>query len=1148
MSTVPSVLPRALRQLPATALVVAISGLVAPASSGGATAQAAPTSPAATSLLDRPARLRVRDVGLADALAELERRSGVSLAFSPSLLTNKRVQRCACGDVTVADALAELLADTPFTFHESADEIVVVPIDEHAVTIGTPIPTTEPTGALGLVMPVATASIDSATVTGKITTDAGTPIGAAVVSIPSLRLSATTNDAGVYVIPIPTERFVARSDSLRVTRIGYRPATVRFTMESGRVTVDVTMSAQAISLEQVVVTGTAGNQERRAQAALVATVDAAEIAKQAPVTSVTQLLEARVPGVSITEGSGTTGSATRLLVRGAASISLSNQPLVFVDGVRVDGGFRALFNVSGSGSASSGQAPSTLNDLNPSDIESIEIVKGPAAATLYGADASAGVIQIITKKGRVGNKAFSQDVTLEYNGIDPNFTVPTNYAKCTAALIAPASTNPLCRNGQVNQIVSDNPAERMNAFRSGEMYALDYSARGGGDTFGYYVSGGIDNEQGTTPNNTQKQRTGRGSFTLTPNSKTTLDATFGVSRNSYDLSRNDQDTYGYYVESAFGSPLTVTDASGSIAGGTLLGNATLQSLSAIQARTSALRAMPNVQLRYSPISWFTNRVTVGADLTQADGVQLYPKNNFGWYPDRTPFGNDLTTARREDRLYTVDYLGNLRFDVAAGLTSDLSFGSQYINRFTDQLNGAGQGLISNEALLVTNANTSVVGQNFSEQRSIGVFVQEQLGYRDRLYLQFGLRGDRNSSFGSDVGTFYLPKFGASYVISEESFFNGLRSTIPTLRLRAAYGTTGRSPSSGAIQTYNTAKFVNESNAAELGVTPGDPGNPDLKPERGKEFEAGLDAGFLDNRAGIELTYFNKKSTDLIVNVPTAPSSGFGGSQANIGEVLNSGLEFTLRGTPVSTRAFAWDATLAGSTLHNEITELGTVGTFINNFRAFVEGRQVAAYWAHKVRRVDATTNRAITSDTAEFIGNQLPTFQASLVNTFTLFGNVRVYGLLESKRGYYVYNVNQENRERARQNAANVVLPAEQGGFSAEERTRRLGPYVTETTGLNPGISNVKSPYIQKGDHIRLREVSVTYILPTWVARKARASGASLTVGGRNLGLWKSEYEGDDPDVLGLGTTAAGQNQLFNADVFTTPPNRRFIVRLNVQF
>jgi len=1144
------------------ALASLAAGLLAPAAIGAAAAQAAAVSDAGSALLGRPARLRVHDISLADALGQLERQSGVPLAYSPSLLPAGRSLHCACADATIGEALQQLLAGAPFTFREVDGQVVVAPVARAGVRAAggesadaTPIPAPEAAGAFGLVMPTAPAqatAADSATVTGRVTSDAGAPIAAAIVSIPSLRLSSTTNDAGVYRIQVPPDRFVARGDTLRVTRLGYRPATARFTLAPGRVDVDVVLSSQAVSLEQVVVTGTAGNQERRAQAAVVATIDAADVARQAPISNVTQLLESRVPGVSLTEGSGATGTATRILIRGAASISLSNQPLVFIDGVRADGGFRALMNVSGTGSASSGQAPSTLNDLNPADIESIEIVKGPAAATLYGADASAGVIQVITKRGRVGNRSFTQDVSLEYNVLNPNFEVPTNFATCTAALIAPASRNPLCRGKELNTIISDNPAERIDAFRNGWMGSLDYSARGGGENFGYYASVGIDNEQGTTVNNTLKQRTGRGSFTFTPNAKLTFDLSFGLSRNDYDLPRSDQDTYGYYIQSAFGSPRNVVEGpNGELTGGMLFGNTSLESLSAIISRSSALRTMPTAQVRYAPISWFTNRITLGADITQANGFQLFPKNSFGWYPDHTPFGSDVTAIRSNDRFYTVDYLGNIRAEFGAGkrFSSDLSFGSQYINRSSDRLTGTGQGLISNEAILVTNANTSTVGQGFGEQRSIGLFVQEQIGLNNRMFLQLGLRGDRNSSFGSDVGTFYLPKFGASYVVSEEPFWKDrLASLVPTLRLRAAYGTTGRSPSSGAIQTYGTSKFVNESGAAELGVTPGDPGNPELKPERGKEFEAGFDAGFLNDRVGLELTYFNKKSTDLIVAVPTAPSSGFGGSIANIGEVENTGWEFSARATPVSRRNFAWDASLNGSTLHNEILELGTVGTFINNFRVYTKGHQLGAYWAHRVRSVDVATGRATTSDTAEFIGNQLPTFQASLTNTFTLFRNVRVSALLESKRGYYVYNVNQENRDRNTRNTPDVVFPADQGGYSPEERLRRLGPYVSEKTGAAVGVSNVKDPYMQKGDHIRLREVSATLMLPASLARRAGVSGASLTVGGRNLGLWKSDYEGDDPDVLGVGSAASGVNQLFNADVFTVPPNRRWIVRLNFQF
>lgn len=1003
----------------------------------------------------------------------------------------------------------------------------------------------------------AQASADSATVTGTVTNEGGIPIGNARVTLLGLQLSTTTNDAGTFRLGIPAARFVARQDTVRVVRLGFRPQNVAVTLAPGRVVVDVVMTAQALQLERVLVSGAVGNQERRAQSAVVATIDASDVVREAPVSNVTQLLSARVPGVIVTEGSGVTGTANRILIRGAASITLSNQPLVFIDGVRVDGGFRALMNVSGSGAASSGQAPSTLNDLNPADIETIEVVKGPAAATLYGADASAGVIQIITKKGHVGSRSFTQDLTTEYDVIEPNFTVPTNYAKCTAALITPTSTNPLCRGQELNALISDNPAERMGFFSNGWMGSAQYNIRGGGDNYGYFASFSGTNEQGTTLNNTLKQRSGRGAFTFIHSPKLTFDLNYLLAKNDYELPRSDQDTYGYYVESVFGSPLTVRrgvlrpgDTDSVLVGGTLIGSATLESLSSIASRNSALRTTPSVQVRYAPLSWFTNRLTLGADITQADGFILFPKNNFGWYPDRVPYGNDLTSIRQDDRFYTVDYLGNLRseFGTEKQFSSDLSFGSQYISRTSDRLTGSGSGIISNEATLVTNATSSTVSQGFGESRSLGLFVQEQVGFRDRLFLQAGLRADRNSAFGEEVGTFYLPKFGASWVVSRETFWRDWLTKVPTLRVRAAYGTTGRSPSSGALQTYAASKFVNESGAVELGVSPADPGNPDLKPERGKELEAGFEAGFLDDRLGLELTYFNKKSTDLIVAVPTAPSSGFGGSIANIGEVENRGIEFLLRASPVSTAAFSWDATLAGATLHNEILELGTVGTFINNFRAFTQGRQVGAWWAHRVRSVDASANRAITSDTAEFIGNQLPTFQATLANTVTFFRNFRLYALLESKKGYYAYNVTQENRDRSRQNSAQVQLPVDEGGYSPEERLGRLGPYFGETTNATVGIANVKSPYIQKADHVRLREVSVTWTVPASLLRTARVTGASITLGGRNLALWKSDYEGDDPDVLGLGSTATGLNQLFNADVFTTAPSRRYVVRLNVQF
>ena len=989
------------------------------------------------------------------------------------------------------------------------------------------------------------------TITGVVRSEGGNPIANARVTLARTRSAAITDNAGRYRIITPSES-MGGADTLRVERIGYASAALPVQLVNGAVRIDVSLELQPVALDEIVVTGTAGNQQRRAQAAVVAAVDAADVLARAPVANVMQVLQARVPGLVITETSGMSGSSARINVRGAASISLSNQPLVFLDGIRIDGGSRGLVNVSGAGSV--GQAPSALNDLNPSDIESIEIVKGPAAATLYGADASAGVIQIITKKGQLGNRTFTQEILIEYDRITPHFTVPTNFARCVATVVGPDSTNPLCRGRQVGALISDNPAERIDAFRDGWSGTVRYQGRGGGENYGFFASFGFANEQGTTRNNELEQHTGRLNFTVMPASTLTFDASFAISRTEHDLPRSDQDAYGYYVQSVLGSPLTVRDAgAGVFAGGLLFGTSSLESLSSVVSRVSALRTTPTVQVRFAPSPSFVSRLTVGADLIRGRGFQHFPKNDLGWYPGRLSAGNgDVTTTQDDDRTYTIDYLGTVEtaFGSQGAITSYLSFGSQYIHRVTDRLSGFGAGLATNAAYLVTNAAVSTVGQEFAETKSQGLFVQEQLGWRERAFLQVGLRADRNSAFGAEVGTFYLPKVGVSWVVSEESFWRAYRSLVPTLRLRGAWGTTGRSPTSGAsLRTYQTARFVTDAGQLELGVAPGNPGNPDLKPERGEELEIGFDAGFLDGRFGAEITWFAKTSKDLLVSIPVSPSSGFGTNPlGNIGEVRNRGLEFSLTATPISSAALGLDLSLTGSTLHNEITSLGTSGAFINNFRAFVPGRQIAAWWVHRIRSVDQAQGRVTVSDTAEFAGNQLPSFQANAAFGLRTIHAVRVHALFEHKAGYVVYNATQEFRDRSARTAADVVLSQEEGGYATRERLVRLGPYVSERTGRAVGAANVKEAYLQKGDHVRFRELTLSMPLPSWLVRRARIGDATLSVGARNLALWSAEYEGHDPDVLGTGADAGGLNQLFSADVFTTPPTRRWVVRLNARF
>ncbi|HTE45298.1 MAG TPA: TonB-dependent receptor plug domain-containing protein, partial [Gemmatimonadaceae bacterium] len=515
--------------------------------SGAAAQVGAQDISAGNSFLDRPARIRVYNVPLLDALRDLERRSGVALAYSPSLLPSGVRVTCACDTVTVRAALRSMLVRTAFGFRETDGQVMLFPTATDAATraviaardtAGSTTPTRD---AARSIADIRSLRPDSATISGAVTTDAGAPIPSALVSLPSLRRSTTTNDAGVYRFVVPLDRVVTRAETLHVLRLGFRPAQVVFPIAAGDARVDVAMTTQVVALDQVVVTGTAGNQERGAQPALVASIDAAEIMAKAPIRDINELLHGRTSGVSMTTASGTSGANTRIDIRGQASVSLSNYPLVFVDGIRVLAGPRTVAQAPGGPSfGAGGQQFNALNDLNPDDVERIEIVKGPAAATLYGADASAGVIQILTKRGRLGSRRMNAKVTSEYDDIDPNFTPYSNYARCTPDLVDPTSSNPLCKGQAPGAVVSDNVLLRNNAFTHGVNGSITYAAQGGGDTYGYYGSFSATNERGTAAANVLNHRTGRVSFNVITSSALSLDATLSVVRADDRLPQGDQ--------------------------------------------------------------------------------------------------------------------------------------------------------------------------------------------------------------------------------------------------------------------------------------------------------------------------------------------------------------------------------------------------------------------------------------------------------------------------------------------------------------------------------------------------------------------------------------------------------------------------------
>ncbi|MQA92319.1 MAG: SusC/RagA family TonB-linked outer membrane protein [Gemmatimonas sp.] len=1009
-------------------------------------------------------------------------------------------------------------------------------------------------------LPALLAAQTTGSISGQVVDDlTNEPLANVQVLVVGTNLGTLTDVQGGYSLTnVP-----AGAVEVRAARLGYSTGTqtVTVTVTDGAAAADFRLTTSAVALDEVVVTGTPGAIARRENSAVVASVDASSIVESAAVNSFSDLLTARVPGMSVTASSGSTGTAQHIRIRGASSISLSNEPLIFIDGVLADS--RLQSNGSSGGLDIGGQGQSRLADINPADIESIEVVKGPAAATLYGADASAGVIQIITKRGRLGTNQFVQNLSLEYNDIDPNFEPLTAYFECSPDAVAIEATDStlagLCSGLAVGDIVSDNALARSNVLRNGNLRSLAYSARGGGDNYGYYVSLGLDYEDGTLPNNGMDRQTGRLNFNFTPNAEISVDAGLGLTSNHVDLPNNDNNIFGYLGVAYLGSPgATRIQPDGTRIGGTY-SDRPFEAVAAIESVSEVFRATPTLSVNYMPTSWFTNRLTLGADVTRGHAWQYFPINSLNWYTGETNTG-DLQEVRANNDVFTLDYLGSIEGDLSQSVTSKLSFGAQLLSETLDRLTGNGVGFVTAANRVVGDATQISAAQSYSDTKRLGLLGHWDLGYNDRLYLQFGARIDQNSSFGANAEAFFLPKVGASYVISEEPFWEGLAGAIPEFRVRAAWGQSGRSPDPGAsLETYAARPYAiyavdNSGTGSGAGVVPDNPGNFDLKPERGTEFEVGFDAGFLNDRLGLEVTYFNTVATDVLLRRPVPPSTGAGEDPwVNIGETRNSGIEYALRGTILNTPTTHWEARISGLSIDNEVVDLGDVEPFGTVARV-EEGHSIGYLSTRLIREVitEAGDPRCqdldecvIVSNNNEFFGHSQPTYEGNFSTTLTLFNNLAFTGQLDWKGGHRIYNDTYQFRERSFGTAEIAVKGTDVA--SQEEVLRRYGPFYSEEGDPVP-FSNVNDAYYEQADFIRLREVAATYQLPTEFMGRLRASSASITVGARNLALF-TDYSGADPEVLSQASEfAAGSNSFVREDFFTMPLPRRYVVKMNVSF
>lgn len=973
------------------------------------------------------------------------------------------------------------------------------------------------------------------------------PLAGVQVTFVGVNRGALTNAAGNFLIMnVPTG-----THTLRAELIGHASAVREVEVVAGEVAaLELRLEVSAVGLDEIVVTGTAGATSKRTLGNSITTVDAAQITEQTAITSLTELMQSKTPGVQILPNSGTLGTASDIQIRGASSLT-STQPVVFIDGIRFNNGSLGSFTPSGAGTTSySGQTTSAFDFINPNDIESIEVIKGPAAATLYGAEAANGVIQIITKKGQRGEQSVRWDVRAEYAQNAWDLDIPDNYTTCDAARISEtdAAGNPTwpgCQGLSAGTVIRENPLrDDPVALRTGDVMRTSVSARGGGESYSFYFAADLNEENGVFHNNYNDRKSVRANFALDPNDWMGLTVTTSYTQGDIRLPVGDESAQGMLLSAFRGRPGRVT--TDPLNSGWAFTRAEQANQYNNTTRSDRLTMGATVDL--IPLSWFRNRLTVGLDYTSSLAQVLSPPGSTDADYAGLPGG---AIAQRVPRnyVYTVDYAGNLDHALTDDLSSTTSFGMQAVSRKYEVLSATGTGLGAPDITLISAATSTVGGNGYSENKSLGFFVQEQLGWKNRLFVTAGLRADDNSSFGDSFDWLYYPKASLSWVISEEPALSGVfdRIRLDQLKLRTAWGEAGQAPAPfSATQIYTVDRAVRPDGTIASALRPRSFGNPDLSAEHGSEIEVGFDAGLLNDRLGVEFTYYNKRMRDVIIAVSAPGSSGFAGTfygstgavLENLGETLNSGFEVGLSATPVQRQQVVWDMWASLTTNRNELvdfgddrTEMSIGGQSYGALQRHREGYPLAGYWWTVPAR-DAQGNPIpINSSTVEleelqYIGPSAPTREISFSNTFTVMRDWRLFVLLDHKGGHYLYNYKEYNRCALNRNCERVNDPS-------------LADHPDRPIWL---ASNAQGYWVQPADFIKLRDVSLSYTVPERFANLFRADAATVTVAGHNLLLF-SDYDGIDPEVSGYGN-----RQFARADIYPVPMLRRLSLAMNFSF
>ncbi|MFP4060115.1 MAG: SusC/RagA family TonB-linked outer membrane protein [Bacteroidales bacterium] len=967
------------------------------------------------------------------------------------------------------------------------------------------------------------------TITGTVSSaEDGTTFPGVTIVVKGTTIGTITDFDGNYRIQVPQN-----ATTLVFSYVGMQSVEVPI---EGRTEIDIALEAEIVGLDEVVVVGY-GEQSRRLLTGSVGKMES-EAIEDSPYTGIDQAMQGRIAGVMVNSNSGTPGGAATVRIRGSSSILASNSPLYIVDGIPIITGDYSLQSAN-----FGGQDLNALVDINPSDIESIEILKDASYASIYGARAANGVVLITTKSGKKGKVKVNFN---SYYGIQQisrkiNLTNAKDYATLMNEAIENTFSIPDYFGDPADQEYDTDWQDEVTRVPT-EAFVQEYqlSFDGGDDKIKYFISGNYHDKNGLIIGSAFKRYSGRINLDVKGSDRLTLGTRLYFASTEHDRIYSDNNIYGPWSNAIANPPNEPVYEEGTEEYfDTYYPNPVAMGLEP-KHKFNSYRNLINFFAEYDILKNLTFKSSLNADILNTREDSFLP-TDIG-----LAAGSNGSALSGNSNVYKIVFDNTLNYRQTFAEKHGVSLlGGFSYERYNDYYTSvSGIQLPGNEYQYVTSAAEIVGGTSFPEEYKLsGFFGRFNYDYNKKYLLNATFRADGSSRFGAENRYAYFPSVSAAWRMSEESFMQTI-TFLSDLKLRAAYGTTGNQEIGNYSSLGIWSTGINYLNLA--GLAPTQLANPDLRWEKTSTIEGGVDAGFFNDRVFFSVNYYSKITSDLLLPRRIPATSGFTIINENIGEISNKGFEFSLGGQVFADpKGLNWDLNLNMATNQSKVEELYNDEPInIGYANRFEVGEPFAAFYGYRYIEVDPQdgsivykdkTGDGITDDDREIIGNPNPLLTGGITSTFSYKG-IELSGFLQFNYGNDIMNAFRTYSESYySDNLTSRMM----------DRWQRPGQVtdIPKPSYADPDYQLISSRFLEDGSYLRLQSLTLAYNIPSNLLEPLKINKLRLYFSGQNIWL-STKYSGVDPEVNYAGSS----NTVMGTDFYTYPIPRVWTLGIDLGF